>query len=293
MFSMNRRDIPPHLLKYFKPRKVYKPKDDFMIPHRVYDALMTDGWYGRMDICWHKLNPMPESVTDRPTKAHEYIFLLSKSSRYFYDADAIREENSETSQTGGVYRNEWKYAAIGHGSSTSVNRVGVPIPRNGRNRRSVWTVTTKPYKGAHFATFPPDLIEPCILAGTSAHGACSKCGAPWERVVEKIGSYKDAPSYRDHDSQSWTVGSNGNHSGHSGNMPTVKREYGGWQPTCTCAADVVPCTVLDPFAGSGTTLAVAMKHGRNAIGCELNSDYIELAHKRIGGSQPVLLEVTA
>ena len=117
-----------------------------------------------------KPNPMPESVRDRCTKAHEYIFLLSKQARYYYDADAVREPNSETSHTGGQYRNEWKYTAIGHGSSTSQMRVGVPIPRNGRNRRSVWTIATKPYKEAHFATFPPDLIQPCIRAGCPAGG---------------------------------------------------------------------------------------------------------------------------
>ena len=85
MFSINRKDIPEHLLKYFEPKRTYKQKDDLMIPHRVYDALMADGWYGRQDICWVKPNPMPESVKDRCTKAHEYIFLLTKSAKYYYD----------------------------------------------------------------------------------------------------------------------------------------------------------------------------------------------------------------
>ena len=147
-----------------------KPKDLIGIPWRVAFALQADGWWLRQDIIWNKPNPMPESVRDRPTKAHEYIFLLSKQARYYYDADAVREPNSETSHTGGQYRNEWKYTAIGHGSSTSQMRVGVPIPRNGRNRRSVWTIATKPYKEAHFATFPPDLIQPCIRAGCPAGG---------------------------------------------------------------------------------------------------------------------------
>lgn len=129
-----------------------KPKDLIGIPWMVAFALRADGWYLRSDIIWHKPNPMPESVTDRPTKAHEYIFLLSKSARYYYDADAIREPNSETSHTGGQYRNGWKYAAIGHGSPTSQMSVGVPIPRNGRNRRSVWTVTTKPFSGTKLMT---------------------------------------------------------------------------------------------------------------------------------------------
>jgi DNA modification methylase len=107
-----------------------KPKDLCGIPWRVAYALQADGWYLRSDIIWHKPNPMPESVTDRPTKAHEYLFLLSKRPRYFYDADAIREEE------------------------------------DGPNRRSVWTMSTRPYAAAHFATFPPELPERCIKAGT-------------------------------------------------------------------------------------------------------------------------------
>ena len=147
-----------------------KPKDLVGIPWRVAFALQADGWYLRQDIIWSKPNPMPESVTDRCTKAHEYIFLLSKSAKYYYDADAVREENSETSHTGGTYRNEWKYAPLKSGTGKSGMAIGVPIPRNGRNRRSVWTVATQPYAGAHFATFPPALIEPCILAGVPRGG---------------------------------------------------------------------------------------------------------------------------
>jgi hypothetical protein len=117
-----------------------KPKDLIGIPWRCAFALQDAGWYLRSDIIWHKPNPMPESVTDRPTKAHEYIFLLTKSERYFYDAEAIKEGNSPTSHTGGQYRNDWKGTQIKTIGATSGLQVGVPIPRNGRNRRSVWTV---------------------------------------------------------------------------------------------------------------------------------------------------------
>jgi DNA modification methylase len=146
-----------------------KPKDLIGIPWRVAFALQADGWYLRQDIIWHKPNPMPESVRDRCTKAHEYIFLLAKSGRYYYDADAIAEpfvrravfnENSRglSTQTGcGGNRND-------------AGRETVTINRTGRNKRSVWTVTPKPFKGAHFATFPPDLIEPCVLAGAPEGG---------------------------------------------------------------------------------------------------------------------------
>lgn len=220
-----------------------KPKDLIGIPWRVAFALQADGWYLRQDIIWHKPNPMPESVTDRCTKAHEYIFLLSKSPTYYYDNDAIKEPaiyglHSKEKRPPGIVRDR----LYGYDSKESVLRGRVvnqtkngvtirhPNGKHGnaqqspktivdyRNRRSVWTVTTKPYKGAHFATFPPDLIEPCILAGAPVGGV-----------------------------------------------------------------------VLDPFFGSGTTGAVALKHGRQYIGIELNSKYIKLAKERLASVQPLLL----
>jgi DNA modification methylase len=154
-----------------------KPKDLIGIPWRVAFALQADGWYLRSDIIWHKPNPMPESVTDRPTKSHEYIFLLTKSATYHYDADAIREPwssdrddmRSKGVRTGTAYlgsgiSNSEKNGAKGDGA-----RVEGDSPE-GRNKRTVWTVATQPFKGAHFATFPPALIEPCILAGCPKGG---------------------------------------------------------------------------------------------------------------------------
>lgn len=151
-----------------------KQKDLIGVPWRVAFALQADGWYLRSDIIWHKPNPMPESVRDRPTKSHEYIFLLSKSPKYYYDADAVREPLSEATiadKRNGSGRHTHKNTKYNEGEhpdlpswyrgKTFVN------PQRGRNRRSVWTVTTKPYKGAHFATFSPELIEPCILAGSA------------------------------------------------------------------------------------------------------------------------------
>ena len=138
-----------------------KPKDLVGIPWRVAFALQAEGWYLRQDIIWHKPNPMPESVTDRCTKSHEYIFLLSKSRQYYFDNEAIKEPA--------------KYAGDDRGSRTD-NRRGTimnsisGITTETRNKRDVWTVTTRPFKGAHFATFPPQLIEPCILAGCPPDG---------------------------------------------------------------------------------------------------------------------------
>jgi len=149
-----------------------KPKDLIGIPWRVAFALQADGWYLRQDIIWHKPNPMPESVTDRCTKAHEYIFLLSKSAKYYFDSDAIKERAT----------NAGKRVSLGPKSFSKGQAAGVGVKASGngladhydvpetRNRRSVWTVNTKPYKGAHFATFPPDLIRPCILAGCPVGG---------------------------------------------------------------------------------------------------------------------------
>lgn len=184
-----------------KPPPGLKPKDLIGIPWRLAFALQADGWYLRQDIIWHKPNPMPESVRDRCTKAHEYVFLLTKNQKYFYDFDAMQEPAVCASQKRGKSRN--------------ISPEGMTVMDNKqyetRNRRSVWTVQTRPYKEAHFATMPLELAEVCVLAGS------------------KPGS-----------------------------------------------------TVLDPFGGSGTTAEAAMKYGRNAVLCELNPEYCEIARKRLG-----------
>lgn len=165
-----------------------KPKDLVGVPWRAAFALQADGWYLRSDIIWNKPNPMPESVTDRPTKSHEYIFLLSKAERYYYDADAILEPVSPNTharlsqdvqnQVGSVRANggaktNGTMKAVGrkfdpsHGNKNNPSfDAAMAIMPDKRNKRTVWTVTTKPYSGAHFATYPPELIEPCILAGS-------------------------------------------------------------------------------------------------------------------------------
>jgi len=185
-------------------------KDLVGIPWRVAFALQeADGWYLRQDIIWHKPVPMPESVKDRCTKAHEYIFLLSKNAKYYYDNEAIKtpvkNDWGTRDRTNGKYHNEGSGLAPHSGLEKSYETA---------NKRSVWTVATKPYSGAHFATYPPDLIEPCVLAG------CPEGG-----------------------------------------------------------------TVLDPFAGSGTTGLVAKQHNCNAVLIELNTDYIKILKQRINPPQ--------
>jgi DNA modification methylase len=156
------------------PRKMESlpPKNLVGIPWRVAFALQADGWYLRSDIIWHKPNPMPESVTDRPTKSHEYLFLLTKSPRYYYDADAVREAY----QPGSVARSKYKLQDIRTGVAGKRMVMGLrnaptreypKMAEGGRNLRSVWTITTQPYSAAHFATFPTALVEPCVKAGST------------------------------------------------------------------------------------------------------------------------------
>ena len=146
-----------------------KPKDLIGIPWRVAFALQADGWYLRQDIIWHKPNPMPESVRDRCTKAHEYVFLLSKGPKYFFDAEAIKQHAIYPGDNRAKRRDVRKEVDPFCADGGSRARTGKPVG-DLVNRRSVWTVATKPYAGAHFATFPPDLIEPCILAGSPVGG---------------------------------------------------------------------------------------------------------------------------
>jgi len=257
-----------------------KPKDLVGIPWRVAFALQADGWYLRSDIIWSKPNPMPESVTDRPTKAHEYVFLLTKSPRYYYDADAIREPAQDW---GARDRSNNKTHSGLTGLAPHSGLTGAHDGEEGRNKRSVWEIATQPYPEAHFATFPEALVEPCILAGTSERGVCAKCGKPWERIVEKgepvlnAWSKQGAAQYDDSIGGMRPAGlETGSTLKHIVPIATI-----GWNPTCDCNANTVPATVLDPFAGAGTTLAVAQRLGRHSVGTDLSPDYLALARRRL------------
>jgi DNA modification methylase len=212
-----------------------KPKDLVGVPWRVAFALQDDGWWLRSDVVWHKPNCMPESVTDRPTKAHEYLFLLSKSARYFYDQDAVREPQTGNAHSRGN-------GATPKSDAADVGRVranrsfhcatsGSPVVPGGRNRRTVWTIPTQPYSGAHFATFPPALAEPCIGAGTSERGVCPRCGAPWERVVEVERVRRDSGG---HSPKRAGLNEGGEVTSGlvSNRLPVVTTV--GWLPSCAC-----------------------------------------------------------
>jgi len=256
-----------------------KPKDLVGIPWRVAFALQADGWYLRSDIIWSKPNPMPESVTDRPTKAHEYVFLLTKSARYWYDAEAVFEAAAPSVVARAAYMNGGTKLAANHdrNDGDKGQRTSFADHLNGRNRRTVWTIATQPYPEAHFATYPEKLVEPCVLAGCPAQ-VCIECGAPWERVVERTPMVVVPTSKRD----AWQESDEHARTQIGGTMkePATSRTT-GWQPTCTCDADTVPGTVLDPFTGSGTTGAVACRLGRNFVGVELSPEYAEMAERRI------------
>lgn len=250
------------------------------IPWRVAFALQADGWCLRQDIIWHKPSPMPESVRDRCTKAHEYVFLLTKSEKYYYDADSIRQPIKESTKS----RNQ--YAWSGHlgrhvpsekrGERSVASHADFCNP-SGANRRSVWTIASSGYKGAHFATMPPELAETCIKAGSSERGCCPHCGSPWERVTKRTQLKRKRPN-----EYVKRTGEAGTGSSCSNTVAGVAVETLGWQQTCKCEKhEPVPCVVLDPFGGSGTTSAVAKTLGRDSIYVELNPDYIELARKRI------------
>ena len=245
------------------------------MPFRVALALQVDGWYLRQDIIWHKPNPMPESVKDRCTKAHEYIFLLSKNVKYYFDNEAIKEDSVRAGKIpkGKKYSSELADDKIG-GKHTRETLNEKPVASK-RNKRSVWTVTTKPFKGAHFATFPMDLIEPCVLAGCPEK-ICVECGKPYQRVMQQPKPLEVKRGRR--------AGTDDRLIG--GVLDKYKRENPpidlGVQKQCDCETNETKAgTVLDPFGGSGTTGIVAVNHNRNAVLCELNEEYIEIAKNRI------------
>lgn len=263
----------------------YKPKDLIGVPWLTALALQRDGWYLRSDIIWSKANPMPESTTDRPTNSHEYIFLLSKNERYFFDQEPVREPFSE----------HWKKTWEKHPrnplqsnsdspyrqSKRNTHGGGVGYPdAEGRNIRTVWHLTAQPFAGAHFAVFPEELVRRALLAGCPEK-VCEECGRPSERIVEKEKSFESG-------------------SGQAGNMPTGKQDLSQAETNSTpdirmgptvrtrtvgwtdCGHNAYrPGVVLDPFGGSGTTAFVARKQGRHSVLIELNTDYCEIISKRL------------
>ncbi len=206
-----------------------KPKDLCGVPWRLALALQADDWWLRSDIIWAKPNPMPESCTDRPTKSHEYIFLLTKSGNYFWDQEAVRENQTGTAHSKGTKLHPpIEDAGIGH-KDWHKYTPDVHIP-GGRNLRSVWTFATESFPGAHFATFPQELVRRCVAAATSEKGCCPKWGAQWKRVVEKTGHInKREAAYQPNNTPTKTDS--------TGWAPTTKATN-IWLPTCACAPKI-------------------------------------------------------
>lgn len=211
-----------------------KPKDLIGIPWRIAFALQADGWYLRSDIIWSKPNPLPESVRDRPTKSHDYIFLLSKRPRYFFDAGAVKEEVTGNTHSRGTKMAPPKTMLHENGGESHVknNQSFMEAtwgPVQSRNIRSVWTIATHPYAEAHFATFPPKLAERCILAGTSHYGACGKCGAPWRRLIET--EYLNPGNRTTNGPRS--IDNHHVTAGYTQRLEAVRSTI-GWEPSCGC-----------------------------------------------------------
>lgn len=354
-----------------QPLEGLKPKDMVGMPWRVAFALQADGWWLRQDNVWDKPNPMPKSVQDRCTKAHEYVFLLAKSERYFYDAEAVKEPvtGNAHSRGGGVNPKATRH---GMSSRMQVDRdprhlkyerrrpkqnasfsAAVTDLVTHRNRRSVWRIATQAmdlemclscrtiYDGrdfrrlkkhehdgktfrvcqcgisdwlSHFATFPEALVEPCVKAGTSERGCCPSCGAPWQRVVSKIGAKGEKkpegwdllPGHHSNTNREYsgkhgksverTAGKRileamkaGRDAGLDHDSPFARTVTTGWQPTCSCGElDTVPCVVFDPFSGSATVAVVALRLGRSFYGAELNPDYVAMGKHRVLSATPLL-----
>lgn len=232
-----------------------KPKDLVGIPWRVAFALQADGWWLRSDIIWSKRAPMPESVRDRPTRAHEYMFLLAKSERYYFDADAVSEPSA--------YPDD--------------NRKARTYPT--RNIRTVWTLGPEPFADAHFAVMPTKLVEPCVKAGTSERGRCTECGESIRRVVERISGVAPLRCHGTNIQGPASRLNSGTAEQYHANRDRLITS--GWGLSCGHAGDPAPCVVLDPFSGAGTVGVVARRLGREFVGVELNPQYAAMAAKRI------------
>ena len=259
-------------------------KNKMLVPHRVAIALQDDGWIVRNDVTWAKPNPMPSSVKDRLNTTTEQVFHLVPEPDYWYDLDAIREPYSK----GAMDRYEYKIDPERPSAGATDNPVASaselsPNPA-GKNPGDVFEVTTKPFPEAHFAVYPPELVETPLKA-TCPPKVCAECGSPYEREVERERCPGSAPGKGDGNSMR-DAQVNGGHQrdGHDYKRKHISSaETVGWTPTCDCDTDATESGIaLDPFAGAGTTALVAKRQGRRFVGIDLNEEYVAMAQKRLG-----------
>ena len=305
-----------------------KPKSLMMMPSKLAIAMQETGWILRSEIIWAKPNPMPESAKDRPTTAHEKIYLFTKKPRYYYDHVGVRKK---------AKTNKWPGIGSQHATERDRNESQEAMQVNPTsNLKNVWYIPTNPFKGAHFATFPVAVVEPCIMAGTSEHGVCAATGQQYERQSKKgkvtevrenyvnhVGVHKDrndigrTMTSHEYETTGWqptcgapyeriyeksggkqgAVQSISEGCGDSGMAkyidkvgadPNYRIKTKGWQPTCECNGEIKPAVVLDPFGGSGTVSIVAERLGRDSIICEISPEYAEIARQRIESESPPL-----
>lgn len=294
-----------------------KEKDLMGMPWRVALALQADGWYLRSDIIWEKTNPMPENVDDRPSREHEYLFLLSPSPHYYYDGVALMEPVSggansriskekqrqlaeeresdagQTSLAGISPKTQGQKERYVKSNSRFTSSTALPVLE--RNRRTIWRIAPSPFKGAHFAVMPVPMAEDCIKAGTSAQN-CASCGKPFERqtrrtIIERHQLPPDHPEFRPRQYNHGKAA--------DPQLPGMARGYShietlGWAPKCGCPTaevDPVPARVLDPFGGAASTGLAADRLGRNATLIELYHHNVELSARRLHDEAPLTTEV--
>ena len=260
-----------------------KEKDLIGVPWMLAFALRESGWWLRGEQVWDKPNGMMESVTDRPARGHEHVFLFAKRPIYFYDAFATRQKARPSS----IARQSQDVA--GQRGSARANggmKANGPMKACGGGTallRSVWRIPVARSKGSHFAVMPAKLAARCVLAGSSERGVCPACGEPWRRLTSKT----RVPTRPGADTK--VTGD----SLHDGNRDPQRHvtsvEHVGWEAGCKCdAGEPLPSLVLEPFLGSGTTVATAVELGRRAIGCDLNPEYANIARRRVAAVTPVL-----
>jgi DNA modification methylase len=230
-------------------RDDFRQKQKMLVPHRVAIALQDAGWIVRNDVVWQKVNPMPESATDRLSTTFEYVFHLTPQSDYYYDLDAIREPHADASVERRGREDTKRYGPDDTGGAEHTGFAGNDLNRAGKNPGDIFEVATRAFPDAHFAVYPKELVEKPLKA-TCPEKVCADCGTPYER---------------------------------EGVTQPTDVSLGDWNQHCDCdTADTKPGIALDPFAGAGTTCKVAKDYGRRFIGVELNREYVALAQKHVG-----------